>query len=204
MPELGPRGVRPYLGVMTERLQKSDMTAEELFDLPDDGWRYELQAGLLLREPHPVLRHGRMVVRLGALLEARAAACGSSVVRDSDVILARRPDTVRAPDLAVFTAEQWKHLDQDRPYEGAPALVIEALSPSNRPGDMHAKIADYLAAGVSLVWVVDPWSETVRLYKTLLAPVVLRGDDRLDGGKALPDLDLRVRDLFEDDLPPRR
>jgi Uma2 family endonuclease len=145
-----------------------------------------------------------MLIRLGSLLEARSAVCGSLVVGDFSVVLARRPDTVRAPDLAVFTPEQRKRLDLDRPHEGAPALVIEILSPSNRPGDMHAKIADYLAAGVSVVWVVDPWSETVRLYKTLLSPKVLRGDDRLDGGEALPDLDLRARDLFEDDLRPSR
>lgn len=178
------------------------MTAEELFDLPEGAWRYELQAGFLLQEPHPVLRHGRMLIRLGSLLEASAAACGSLVVGDVDVILARRPDTVRAPDLAVFTPQQRQHLDFDRPYEGAPALVIEILSPSNRPGEMHAKIADYLAAGASLVWVVDPWSETVRLYRTLLAPRLLRGEDRLEGGDALPGLDLRVADLFEANLPP--
>ncbi len=189
---------------MAEPPPTDDMTAEELFALPEDAWRYELQAGFLVQEPHPMPRHGRMLIRLAALLEARAAACGSLVIGDFDVILARRPDTVRAPDLAVFTPEQRKHLDLDRPYEGAPALVIEILSPSNRPGDMHAKIADYLAAGASLVWVVDPWSETVRLYKTLLGPVILRGGDRLDGGAALPGLGLRARDLFDPDLPPPR
>jgi Uma2 family endonuclease len=126
------------------------------------------------------------------------------VVPEMDLVLARRPDTVRAPDVAVFTREQWTRVDPDRPYEGAAELVIEVLSPSNRPGDVHAKIADYLAAGVAVVWVVDPWSETVRLYRTLLGPRVLRGDDRLDGGEALPGLDLRARDLFEDSLPPPR
>ncbi|HEX5043931.1 MAG TPA: Uma2 family endonuclease [Candidatus Polarisedimenticolaceae bacterium] len=189
---------------MAEPRPDEGMTAEDLFALPEDAWRYELQAGFLLREPHPVLRHGRMLVRLGALLEARAAACGALVVGDFDVILARRPDTVRAPDLAVFSPEQRRSLDPDRPHEGAPALVIEILSPSNRPGDMHAKIADYLAAGASLVWVVDPWTDTVRIYRTLLAPRVLRGEDRLDGGEVLPDVDLCVRDLFGDDLPPPR
>lgn len=187
---------------MAEPRPTDDMTAEELFALPEDASRYELQAGFLVQEPHPMPRHGRMLIRLGALLEGRAAACGSLVIGDFDVILARRPDTVRAPDLAVFTPEQRQHLDLDRPYEGAPALVIEILSPSNRPGDMHAKTADYLAAGASLVWVVDPWSETVRLYETLLSPRVLRGEDPLDGGDALPGLDLRVKDLFEADLPP--
>jgi Uma2 family endonuclease len=181
---------------MAEPPPTEEMTAEELFALPDDAWRYELQGGLLVKEPPPMPRHGRMLVRLAALLEARAAACGALVIGDFGVILARRPDTVRAPDLAVFTSAQRERLDLDRPYEGAPALVIEILSPSNRSGDLHAKIADYLAAGVSVVWVIDSWSETVRLYRTLLAPRVLRGDDRLEAGDALPDLDLRVRDLL--------
>ena len=187
---------------MAEPDPHQTMTAEELFALPEDAWRYELQAGFLVKEPSPMPRHGRMLIRLGAMLETRAASCGSVVLGDFSVILARRPDTVRAPDLAVFSAEQRSQLDPDRPYEGAPALVVEILSPSNRPGDVHAKIADYLAAGVSIVWVVDAWSETVRMYRTLLAPEVLRGDDRLEAGNALPGLDLRVRALFEGDLPP--
>lgn len=148
-------------------------------------------------------RHGRVQIRLGALLEAKAAASGAVVIGHFGLILGRRPDTVRAPDLAVFTIEQAKGLDPDRPHEGAPALVIEILSPSNRPGDMHAKVADYLAAGAAVVWVVDPWSQTVRIYRTLLGPRILRETDRLDGGDALPDLDLCVRDLFQGTFPPR-
>jgi Uma2 family endonuclease len=69
---------------------------------------------------------------------------------------------------------------------------------------MHAKVADYLAAGVSMVWVVDPSSSTVRVYETLLAPRVLRGDDRLEGGAALPGLAVRARDFFDPELTPRR
>ena len=181
-----------------------ETTAEECFALQEEGYRVELQAGFLVEEPRPVARHAITLARLSRILEPIAGASGGRVVPGMDLILARRPDTVRAPDIAVFTRQQWSTVDPDRPYEGVAELVIEVLSPSNRPGDVHAKIADYLAAGVSMVWVVDPWRCTVRSYRSLLAPVVLRADDRLDGGAALPGLDLRVRDVFDPDLPPPR
>lgn len=180
------------------------MTAEELFSLPEDGWRYELQAGYLVEEPRPVFRHQLTLQRLNEIVGPVARAHGGRAVAKVDLILARQPDTVRAPDLSVFTREQWERVDLDRPYEGVADLVIEVLSPSNRPAEMHAKVADYLAAGVSQVWVADPWSSTVRVYETLLAPRVLCGDDRLEGGTALPGLAVRARDLFDPELPPPR
>jgi Uma2 family endonuclease len=189
---------------MAELREEGTTTAEECFALQEQGYRVELQAGFLVEEPRPVARHQVTLQRLIGIVGPIARDHGGRAVQELDLILARQPDTVRAPDLAVFTKEQWERLDPDRPYEGVADLVIEVLSPSNRRGDMHAKIADYLAAGVSTVWVVDPWSSTVRLYKALLSPVIQRAEDRLDGGAALPGLDLRVRDLFDPDLPPPR
>ncbi|HEX5043930.1 MAG TPA: Uma2 family endonuclease [Candidatus Polarisedimenticolaceae bacterium] len=189
---------------MPEPREEGTTTAEECFALQEQGYRVELQAGFLVEEPRPVARHQVTLQRLIGIVGPIAHRNGGRAVQELDLILARRPDTVRAPDLAVFTREQWERLDPDRPYEGVAELVIEVLTPSNRRGDMHAKIADYLAAGVSTVWVVDPWSSTVRLYETLLSPVVLRGEDRLEGGAALPGLDLCVCELFDPTLPPPR
>ena len=189
---------------MAEPRPNQNVTAEECFALQEQGYRVELQAGFLVEEPRPVIRHQITLERLHGIVAPIARASGGRAVQEVDLILARRPDTVRAPDISVFTREQWERIDPDRPYEGVAELVIEVLSPANRPGDTHAKIADYLAAGVATVWVVDPWSSTVRVYDTLLAPVVLRGEDRLEGGAALPALDVRVCDLFDPDLPPPR
>ena len=44
------------------------LTVEALYDMPDDGFRYELQAGLLLSEPLPGFRHGRLVMNFGAMI----------------------------------------------------------------------------------------------------------------------------------------
>jgi Uma2 family endonuclease len=46
-----------------------------------------------------------------------------------------------------------------------PDLAIEIVSPDDETGEMLAKIADYVAAGIPYIWVVDP-------YKRMLTEVV--------------------------------
>jgi Uma2 family endonuclease len=40
-------------------------------------------------------------------------------------------------------------------------LVVEILSPDDRPAEVLRKIADYLQAGVPHIWIVDPYQRTV-------------------------------------------
>jgi len=80
---------------------------------------------------------------------------------------------------------------------GAPDLAVEILSPSNRRGEMHAKTADYLAAGARLVWVVDPKQKSVTTYRTLLAPRRLESNESLDGEDVLPGLVIPLDVVFE-------
>jgi Uma2 family endonuclease len=42
-----------------------------------------------------------------------------------------------------------------------PDLVIEVISPDDEPAEMAAKIADYLAAGIPHIWIIDPYKRTV-------------------------------------------
>jgi Uma2 family endonuclease len=46
----------------------------------------------------------------------------------------------------------------------SPFLVVEVLSPDDRPDDMRDKIADYRACGVQYIWVVDPIARTGEIY----------------------------------------
>jgi Uma2 family endonuclease len=62
---------------------------------------------------------------------------------------------------------------------------------------MHAKVADYLAAGARLVWVVDPKRKSVTTYRTLLAPRRLESSESLDGEDVLPGLVIPVEAIFE-------
>jgi Uma2 family endonuclease len=62
---------------------------------------------------------------------------------------------------------------------------------------MHAKVADYLAAGTRWVWVVDPESQAVTVYASLLWPHTLGKDEMLDGDDVLPGFRVLVGEIFE-------
>ncbi len=176
------------------------MRAEHLEVMPDTGYRHELQTGLLLSEPLPGFRHGHIASTIASLLRDHARRSGLAVlvVVETGFILSRAPDTVRGPDVAVVTRERAERAgDLRRLFPGAPDLAVEVLSPSNSPAEIHAKVADYLAAGTRLVWVVDPETKTVAVYRDLLTPRTLEAIDTLAGEEILPDFRVEVADLFE-------
>lgn len=176
------------------------VTVDELYAMPEDGLKHELQAGVLVSEPLPGFRHGRVAATITELLRrhVRLQSLGVVVGGDTGFILARKPDTVRGPDVA-FVASERVGLAKDpaAAFPGPPDLAVEVLSPSNTPPMVHAKVADYLAAGTRLVWVVDPESESVTVYRTLLSPVVLSREEELDGGDVIPGFRASVSELFE-------
>jgi Uma2 family endonuclease len=176
------------------------MTIDEFYALPDDGFKHELQAGLLVSEPAPGARHGYTAVRVCMLLAAYVEARSLGVVlgNDSGFVLSRSPDTVRGPDVAFVRRER---LGPGRlpvgPFPGAPDLAVEVLSPSNMPTAVRAKVAEYLAAGTKLVWVVDPAERVVMVYREGLAPRVLDERVQLDGEEVVPGFAVAVSELFE-------
>lgn len=174
------------------------LTHDDLRKLPDDGTRHELRAGLLVAEPLPMRRHaliqGRLLRVLVDFVEARGLG---EVYGETGYLLSRDPDTVRGPDVSFVAAERLRSApDESAFFPGAPDLAVEIVSPSNRPDEIHAKVADYLAAGCRWVWVVDPVSETVTTYRTLLAPRRFSASDTLDGEDILPGLSLSLPALF--------
>lgn len=104
---------------------------------------------------------------------------------------------MRIPDVSFVSQERGiEHVGSSKPFPGAPDLAVEVLSRSNRPGEIHAKVADYLAAGCSLVWVVDPERRSVAVHRSLLFPTLLAEADVLDGGETVPGFSVPVGDLF--------
>ena len=77
-----------------------------------------------------------------------------------------------------------------------PDLAVEVLSQSNRLRDVREKVADLLAAGTRLVWVVDQRRKKVSEYRVLLAPCFLEEADRLEGEDVVPGFSLPVSALF--------
>jgi Uma2 family endonuclease len=187
-----------YLRSMGMPMSNRTMTEADLMNLEDDSCRHELVAGVIVAEPFPTPRHDRAVRRLRRILEEFVEAHGlGEVFGDTGYVLARDPDTVRGPDLSFVSRERLSNLDDARWFSGAPDLAVEILSPSNRRGELHAKVADYLAAGTRLVWVVDPSKRAVTTYRTLLSPQRLEPPAALDGEDVLPGLRIPLESIFE-------
>ena len=133
------------------------VTADELLALPDDGWNYVLIAGLLQKVPPPGEDPASICLTIGAsLLEYVKSRQLGLVTSEWGFILRSDPDTVRAPDVAFVRQERLAPTGRIRGYrKGAPDLAIEVNSPHDRPGDIAAKVREYLAAGARIPASLD-------------------------------------------------
>ena len=186
---------------MTPSTPKENLiTAEQLYELPDDGLRYELLRGTLVSEPLAGRIHGRTVARISQLLSnfVDSSRLGVVYTGGTGFVLARQPDTVRGPDIAFLSNERERETKDARPYvPGAPDLSIEVVSPTDRTRKILGKVSDYLAAGSRIVWVVNPAREEVSVFRSPFAPRILAGADPLDGEDVLPGFSVTIAEIFE-------
>jgi Uma2 family endonuclease len=79
----------------------------------------------------------------------------------------------------------------------APDLAVEVLSPSDRKADALAKVVMYLQAGTPLVWLVNPTTRTIVVFRSETNPVTLGERDTLDGGDVLPGFSVPIAEIFD-------
>ncbi len=100
-------------------------------------------------------------------------------------------------DVAVVSAELEAKLGNDEKYIiGVPTLVVEVLSPTDRVAEVNAKLDNYLAAGVPMIWVVDPFKETIVVHRPDREPQMFTKLDELSGSEVLPGFSVAVKDIF--------
>ena len=164
------------------------LTAEQLARLEIPNKRTELVRGVLVVREPAGYTHGRVAmnvaVKLGVHVERTQA--GQLFAAETGFTLARQPDTVRAPDVAFVRRERLLDPATRGLPDLAPDLVVEVLSPDDRPGEVLAKVADWLSAGCPLVWVIDPDRRSARVYRADGSVAVLEADAALDGEDVLP------------------
>jgi len=177
---------------------KTILTIEDFSKLVADGSRYELSNGELVPMTPVHFKHGKIVVRLARKLDQFAEERGLGAVgTEIGFRLSRNPDTLRAPDIAFVAKSREPQGDAALKFaELAPDLAVEVLSPDDSASDVLKKIEEYLAAGVRLVWVADPATQTVSVYRSLDDVHVLTADQELDGGDVLPGFRVKIADIF--------
>jgi Uma2 family endonuclease len=175
------------------------VTADELFMMPDDGFRYELVKGELRRMPPAGSEHGAVIMNIGTPLDQFVKAHGLGVVfgAETGFKIASDPDTVRAPDLAFVRRERIPEAGVPRGFwPGAPDLAVEVISPGDTYTEVEEKVNDWLNAGTRMVLVLNPRTRTVTVYTSHTDVVRLTDLDALDGGELLPGFTCRVAELF--------
>lgn len=115
---------------------------------------------------------------------------------ETGFLIARDPDTVRAPDVAFVSAGRVGATLPKGFFPGPPDLAVEVLSPEDRASEVLAKVGDWLEAGCRLVWVVDPRTRTVTVYRGLSEVRVLRNGETLSGEDVVPGFSAPVSRVF--------
>jgi Uma2 family endonuclease len=120
------------------------------------------------------------------------------VISGADGIVQLFPGLVRVPDVAFASWDRFpeRKLPKEPIPSLAPDLAIEVLSASNTTAEMQRKRDEYFAAGVRLVWEIDPATRKVAVYSPDGAVVWLEGNQILDGGSVLPGFTLNLANLF--------
>jgi Uma2 family endonuclease len=175
------------------------MTAEELLRMPDDGYRYELVRGDLVKMARAGEERGYLATEFGSRLAdyVRTHKLGRVYAVETGFRLASDPDTVRAPDVAFVSRQRIEEVRPGRGYRaGAPDLAVEVISSSDAFSDVEDKVLDSLDAGCLMVVVVDPRRETATVYRSRTEIAILTRDERLDGGEVVPGWSLNLQELF--------
>lgn len=184
---------------MSTGVQSKSVSAEELFALPDDGFRYELVRGELRKMTPAGGRHGYLALEIGAELRnhVKANNLGRVFAAETGFLLASDPDTVRAPDAAFVRRERIEAVGVVEGYwPGAPDLAVEVISPNDAYTEVEEKVFDWLEAGTRMVMVVNPRRKAVTVYRSRSDIAVLTAEDTLDGGAVVPGWSVPVRELF--------
>jgi Uma2 family endonuclease len=139
-----------------------------------------------------------LAVEIGRLLSNFMDTHDLGIVLGEGGTLRVLPNQVRIPDVCFIS---WRHFpNRQLPPEPIPALApdlaIEVLSKSNTEQEMQRKLRDYFAAGVRLVWYIDPRARSAKSYTGETQVVEVAESQSLSGGDVLPGFELPLSELF--------
>jgi len=137
---------------------------EDYLRLPDDGKRYEIIEGVLYVANAPGYDHQFTSAKITFFLQlfVTERKLGIVLTAPFEVHLSETSRPVQ-PDI-LFLTNQQQPTPGTQFFEGAPALIVEVISPSSIRLDRHAKFDVYERAGVTEYWLADPKTHAVEIY----------------------------------------
>jgi Uma2 family endonuclease len=168
--------------------------------LPSGPVDFELHQGRLVPMSPPGWRHSNLQARISGALQVQGEDKGyGEAGSEGGVILSKNPDTVVGPDALFITKRSLPvRLTPEGYLETIPELIVEIRSKNDSLAEFNRKAADYLQAGVQMVWMIDPQSKTVTEYRPGAAARKLSVADTLHCDDIIPGFALSLAEFFRE------
>jgi Uma2 family endonuclease len=187
-------------------------TTEDLLAMPDDGVERWIIRGQLREKPPEVpgakmtvrnRRHSEVLISIGAVLKlwqkSQPEPRGQVYGGEAGVRLRGTPESTVGVDV-VYAGPNVVAVQSDGNttlLDGAPTLAVEILSPNDSQDQVDEKIDNYLAAGVPLVWIVNPYRRTITVYRPGQEPDLYNRTQQMPESPLMPGFAPAVSELFE-------
>ena len=181
----------------TLTMTRKAWTDEELETLPKNGHKYELLDGDLIMSPvHE--NHGSVCVVIITMIGVFVRRRELGKVYDSSTGFRLTRDVLLSPDVSFVSKARLNaiRVAPDKFLAGAPDLVVEVLSPSDRMTQLNRKLELYFEHGTRLAWLVNLRKQQVHIYTADSIEALTDLDDVLTGGAVLPGFKCKLRRIF--------
>jgi Uma2 family endonuclease len=172
--------------------EQVSMTLAEFLENDIDG--YEYVKGELVPMSPPTRIHSKISVNVIRHLDrhVRENQLGEVHVEATFQVGERglKPDVAFVPTSGLDG-------DENIGFPIPPDLAIEVVSPTDAQSRVVDKVFAYLDAGTRLVWVIEPRSKTVTVYRSESDITLLTREDTLTGEDVVPGFACPVSQLFE-------
>ncbi len=179
------------------------MTPEELLAMPNGG-HCELVDGEIKEKDMGAALSAWVGMRVARRLDEYAELRGGYAFGDAASYRCYDdPNRVRIPDASYIRPGRLEGGKIPLGYLTVPPdLAVEVVSPSDHYTDVEDKAEEYLAAGVAVVWVINPTNRSVRIFRQDARPEQIGPNDELTAEAIMPGFRCRVGDLFPNSTSP--
>jgi Uma2 family endonuclease len=175
---------------------KTVWTDEEIMSLPDNGYSHEIVDGKLVMSPKNNPLHGRVCVKISTRISNFVEPRNLGWVFDSNTGFWMVNRNLRAPDVSFVATARLPNESEHGFYEGAPDLIVEVLSPTNRRREMDERLRDFFESGTKLAWIINSDQRFAEVCRSLTDRRIIGPGGVLEGEDVIPGFQLPLSDIL--------
>ena len=160
---------------------RTELTLDDLEQMPDDAMHRELIDGDLIELPPPEDEHTIIALNLYDSLQffVKLHRLGRAYHEGGYRVTTDRRNWIQ-PDVSFVNRERLNREAGNKYLTGAPDLAVEVISPSERPKHILVKRNVLFQSGCKEIWIVQPKTHTVEIWTN-----PRKMDRELRGGETL-------------------